>query len=100
MNVVVKQRISGAKDRTYYSLELGRSAGQRKATGIYTYTKPKNQLEKNLNKEALAILNAIKSQMIIEGQSINTGHIPQHKFTSNFLDYYEDFITKNSSQGK
>lgn len=87
MNVVVKQRMSGAKDRIYYSFEWGRSAGQRKATGIYTYTKPKDQLEKNHNKEALAILNTKKSQMILEGQSINTDHIPQHKFKSNFLDY-------------
>ncbi len=37
--------------------------------------------------------------MILAGRSIDTGHIPQHKFKSNFLDYYEDFITKNSSQG-
>lgn len=91
--------VFGAKDRINYSLEWGRSVGQRKATRIYTYTKPKDQLEKNHNKEALAILNTKKYQMILEGQSINTGHIPQHKFKSNFLDYYQDFLKKNSRQG-
>jgi len=47
-------------------------------------------IQKNFNKEALAILQTKKSQMILEGQAINTGHIPQHKVKSNFLDYYED----------
>ena len=37
--------------------------------------------------------------MILEGLAINTGHIPQHKVKSNFIDYYEEFITKNSRQG-
>ena len=47
MNIVIKKRQSEAKDKIYYYFEWGRSSGQRKATGIYTYTKPKDQLEKN-----------------------------------------------------
>ena len=48
---------------------------------------PKNQLEKNHNNEAIAILNAKKSQMILDGQAVNSGYIPDHKIKGNFLDY-------------
>lgn len=92
MSIVVKQRPSQAKDKIYYSFEWGRCSGQRKGTGIYTYSKPKNQLKKNHNKEALGILNVKKSQLVLEMQSINSGFTPQHKIKANFLDYYAEFV--------
>ncbi len=49
MNIVVKQRPSEAKDKIYYSFEWGRSSGQRKATGIFTYVKQKGLFYKTLN---------------------------------------------------
>ena len=99
MSIVIKERFSNAKDKIYYSLEWGRTAGQRRSTGIFTYSKPQNQLEKNHNKEALSILNTKKSQMILEMQSINSGYIPQHKLKNNFLDYYTEYIKTNSRIG-
>src|SRR5207244_3940680 len=70
-----------------------------KSAGIYTYTKPINVIQRNHNKEALAILETKRSQMILDRQAISTGHIPQHKLQTNFLDFYLEFMRLNSTKG-
>jgi hypothetical protein len=79
MTIVLKKRPSTPKDKIHYSFEWGRLPGQRRATGIFTYTKPKDQQVKNHNKEAIGILDAKKSQLILDVQAINSGFILQHK---------------------
>ena len=45
------------KDKIYYYYDLGgRGKGQRPATGIFTYVKPKDRIQRNHNKEAISIL--------------------------------------------
>ncbi len=86
-------------DKIYYYYDLGgRGKGQRPATGIFTYTKPKNQIEKNHNKEALLILETKKSQMTIESQAVGSVYIPKHKFKDNFLDYYREYVKLNKRE--
>jgi hypothetical protein len=80
-------------------LSWGRSAGQRVATGIFTYVAPKDQVQKNHNKEAMAILENKKSQMILDRQSTAADYIPSHKYKANFLDYYSEFVEKNKQVG-
>ncbi len=92
-------RLSRDNRKVWYYLEWGRLTGQRRATGIFTWAKPKNQIEKNHNKKALAILEAKKSQVILDSQAINSGYIPQHKIKTNFLDYYADFVRLNRTSG-
>lgn len=88
--------LSRKGDKIYYSYDLGgRGKGQRPRTGIFTYTKPKNQIQKNHNKEALLILETKKSQMTIESQAIGTPYIPRHKFKDNFLDYFAEYVKLN-----
>lgn len=99
MNIKITQRLSRNKQKIYYSLEWGKDEGQRVSTGIYTYAKPKDQLQKNHNKEAHLILENKQSQMILDRQAINSGYIPQHKIKSNFLDYYQDYVKLNSPKG-
>jgi integrase/recombinase XerD len=99
MNIMILERQSTDKAKTFYTLEWGRKAGQRVATGIFTYTKPKDQIQRNHNKEALTILETKRSQMVIEMQAINTGHIPQHKIKYNFLDFYAEFVKANARVG-
>jgi integrase/recombinase XerD len=99
MNLIISAKKSKHTNKTYYYFEWGKEKGQRVASGIFTYSKPGNQIEKNHNKEALAILQTKKSQMILDGQSIGTGHMPQHKLKSNFLDYYSDFVRNNRKRG-
>ena len=97
MKFIKRPNTTGDKLIFYY--DLGREPGQRPSTGIFIYTHPKNQLQKNHNKESLALLETKKSQAILEQQSIGTAYIPNHKFKSNFLDYYASYVKENQRKG-
>ena len=97
MNIVKRKNSKG--DKTYFSIEYGRNTGERMATGIFIYTRPKDQLEKNHNKEALILVETKKSELQLEQQAIGTGFIPSHKFKANFFDYYEEFVKNNTRRG-
>jgi hypothetical protein len=94
MNVVKRKNSKG--DKAYFSIEYGRNAGERMATGIFIYIRPKDQLEKNHNKEELILVETKKSELLLEQQAIGTGFIPSHKFKANFLDYYGEFAKYNA----
>ncbi|MBV8253394.1 MAG: hypothetical protein JO154_12365 [Chitinophaga sp.] len=83
----IGEKLNRTGDKILYFYDYGRKSGQRPSTGIFTYVNPKNQEQKNFNKEALKILETKKAQRIIEEQSIGTPIIPAHKFKVNFLDY-------------
>lgn len=97
MNIIKRPNRKGDKITFYY--DYGRGRGQRPSTGVFIYAKPKNQLEKNHNKQALALLEVKKSQLTIEQQSIGSAFIPTHKFKANFLDYYKEYVELNSRNG-
>ena len=99
MNITILERLSTDKTKAIYTLECGRKAGQRRATGILTYTRPRDTIQRNHNKEPLTILETKRSQMVIEMQAVNTGHIPQHKIKHNFLDFYDEFVKANARVG-
>lgn len=86
-------------DKTIFYHDFGRGPGQRPSTGIFIYNKPKNQVEKNHNKEALALIELKKSQLIIERQAVGTGFIPAHKIKANFIDYFEEYVKLNKRTG-
>lgn len=93
MNIGEKKNAKG--DKIYYFYDLGRGRGQRPSTGIFIYTLPKTQEQKNHNRESLKILTVKKANAIIEKQSIGTEYIPDHKFKANFLDFYNEYVEKN-----
>jgi Phage integrase SAM-like domain len=95
VTIIKKQSRGTGEAKVFYTLAWGREAGQRAATGIYTYVHPKGQFQKNHNKESLAILENKKSQMILDRQSVAAGYIPNHNYKSNFLDYYAAFVKNN-----
>jgi len=99
MSVRIAKSYSKDRSKVWYKIELGREVGQRIATGIFTYASPANQIQKDHNKQSLAILEMKKSQMILDSQSTATGYIPQHKYKTNFLDYYEEFVKLNRRYG-
>ncbi|HXB43145.1 MAG TPA: phage integrase SAM-like domain-containing protein, partial [Puia sp.] len=99
MDISILERLSADKTKEFYTLQWGRKAGERIATGIFSYTAPKNQIQKNHNKEALAILETKRSQLILETQAVNSGHIPSHKIKRNFLDFYKEFVDTNTRPG-
>lgn len=94
MNILKRENRTGDKIMFYY--DLGRGAGQRPSTGIFIYKKPKDQIQRNHNREALALLETKKSQVIIEKQAIGSAFIPSHKFKQNFLEYYEEYVKVNA----
>jgi len=98
MNIVKRENQKG--DKAYFSIECGRGKGARVATGIFIYTHPRNQVEKNHNKEALVLVDTRKSELLLERQAIGSGFIPAHKFMGNFLDYYEQFVLDNRRKAK
>jgi len=93
MNFLKRPSKCGTKITFYY--DLGRGKGQRPSTGVFIYAKPKNQIEKNHNKEALALLETKKSQLIIEKQAIGSSFIPTHKFKQNFIEYFDEYVKQN-----
>lgn len=99
MTINVTPRPTRDGQKIYYTLEWGKGPGERSASGIFTYAKPKDQLQRNHNKEALAILETKKSQLTLERQAIGSGHIPTHKFKTNFLDYYKEYVNNNARSG-
>jgi len=97
MNILERLNAKGDKITFYY--DFGRGPGQRPSTGIFIYAHPKDQIQKNHNKQALALLETKKSQLTIEQQAIGSAFIPAHKFKANFLEYYEDYVKENSRKG-
>lgn len=93
MNFVKRKNTKGDKILFYY--DFGRKPGQRPTTGIFLYTKPKNQIERNHNKEALMLLDVKKSELTLEKQATGSAFIPSHKIKTNFIDYYEEYISLN-----
>lgn len=97
MNILKRPNRNGDKIMFYY--DHGRGAGQRPSTGIFIYAKPKDQVQRNHNKQALLLLEVKKSQTIIEQQSVGSAFIPAHKFKTNFIEYYEEYIKLNKRDG-
>jgi hypothetical protein len=78
---------------------MGKKCKPAEINGHFTYVQPATLLQKNHNKEALAILETKRSQMILDVQAIGTAYIPQHKIKTNFLDYYQNYVKENRSAG-
>lgn len=99
MSIEITGKVSRNRQKTWYTYEWGKGPGDRKAAGIFTYVKPKDQIQKNHNEQALSLLETKKSQWTIEQQATGTPFIPQHRFKDNFLDYYVEFVENNKRDG-
>jgi integrase len=99
MNIKIVPRLSRNKEKLYYTVSWGMDAGQRIATGIFTFTHPINSLQRKHNKEALHFLEIKRSQLSLDRQAIGTAILPAHRLKANFLDFYEDFVRNNRQIG-
>lgn len=97
--ITISTKTSRDGTKVWYYLEWGKAAGERRATGIYTWAKPKTNEQKGYNKEALSVLEAKRSQLVIEKQAVATGYIPAHKILDNFFDYYQGYVSNNERVG-
>jgi integrase len=99
MSIDITGKVARNGQKTWYTYSWGKGPGERKAAGIFTYTKPKGQVQKDHNYQALQLLETKKSQMVIDQQSIGTPYIPTHRFKNNFFDYYQEFVDQNKRDG-
>jgi integrase len=98
--MTIGQRPNRKGDKIYFFYDNGtRDKGNRSATNVWIWAHPKNQEQKNFNKEALKILEVKQGQAVIERQAIGTPVIPTHKFKANFFDYFEEYIKLNKRDG-
>ena len=87
--MIIEERLSANAKKIYYRFIWGRGSKDRMSAGMFTYAHPKSQVEKNHNKEVLAMLELKRSQLILDRQSIGMGYIPAHRYKQNFLDFFE-----------
>jgi len=64
---------------------------------LYIYNRPKTEIEKELNKETLALAEYIRAQRQIELQSRRFDFISETKMKSNFLDFFEEQAAKRKN---
>jgi len=99
MSVVITQRLSTNKKKYWYYLEWGKHAGERMSAGVFTFVNPENLIQRNHNKESLAILESKKSKLVLEMQSKGTTYVPAHRMRQDFLAFYKEFVDQNSKRG-
>ena len=96
MSINIIENESADKRKIRYTLEWGRGKGQRKATGLFTYKKPKTEEEKTHNFQVQKLLSVKKSQLTIEQQGRTVpGYIPEHKLEKNFFTFVDAFHEKH-----
>ena len=83
----------------YYTLGWGKLAGQRYATGLFTFADPITNLERKHNKETILLLDIKKAQMLIDAFSVGLKRIPSHRYKHNFLDFYKEYVNNNKQYG-
>jgi hypothetical protein len=99
MAITVTTKLSRNGKKRWYYFEWGKGPGERQRSGIFTHEKTKDPVQKQFNVDALRLLESKKAQFTIEYNSIGVPFIPKHKFKSNFLDYYSEFVTNNAREG-
>jgi len=99
MSIKIAARLSRNKEKVYCTISWGKDAGQRIATGIFTFTHPVNATHRKHNKESSHFLEIKRSQLTLDRQAIGTAVLPTHRLKANFLDFYEDFVRDNRQAG-
>ncbi len=98
-SVIISKKESRDETKLWYYFEWGKGAGQRKASKIFTWTKPKDKLEKRFNVEQLIILEHKRAQLILDMNGTANDYISPDKFKTDFLEFYEEFVTSNKRKG-
>jgi len=96
MSILISKGLSRDKKKYWYFLEWGKQSGERVSAKPFTYVEPINQIQKNHNKEALAIFESKKSKLVLEVQSSGTSYVPAHRMRYDFLEIYKEFAEHNS----
>ena len=98
MNVQLrKKKLSNGKISLYLDIY---NNGQRSYDFLKLYLiKPVNSLDRQHNKETLQLAESIKAKKQLELQSNNYDFLPAFKKQTDFIEYFENFISKASNKG-
>jgi integrase len=99
MDIHITPRQMRNGKRIYYTLAWGKKAGQRLATGIFTYTNPINRIQEAYNKEAYRQVEIKKAKLLLDWQSLGNSILARQKYTPNFIEFYADYVTQNKQHG-
>jgi hypothetical protein len=99
MIVNISRRLSRDKEKIWYSLESDRAAGQRKATHIFTYTKPANRLQKEFNQKQLQILATRQAKLALSISDQQFGNCIMRTPQNQPLDYLDYNVKCNEING-
>ena len=99
MSVIITKRLSGDKQKYWYYIAWGKLSGERLSTKMFTYVEPLSQIQRNHNKETLAILENKKSKLTLKVQSRGTSYVPTHRMRGNFLEFYKVYLSQNAKPG-
>lgn len=91
--------LSRDKTKKYWYFEYGRGKGQRIASNLFTYTSPKTVIEKKHNKNIEALLKTEQAQRYLNLLSGEGPHKVNRGLKLNFLDFYKEWVEKNSRPG-
>lgn len=105
MSVTVREKkIKGGKKSLYldfYPAIINPNTGKetrREFLGIYIHEKPKDEIEKEYNREKNAIAQAIRGQREISILNNEYGFIDKTKGKTDFLEYFKKYAEKKDDQ--
>src|SRR4051812_32566438 len=67
---------------------------RREFLNLHLYTKPKNYIDKNHNKETLSLAETIKAQRQIDIHNRRFGFLAAKKFEADFIQFFKDECDK------
>lgn len=98
MSVEITTKKSKNGQKIYYYLEWGKGPGERVATGKFTWAKPKDQIQRDFNKQVLQIVAKVQAEKTLDFQSIGTSHTPAHRIKPNFIDFFAEYVQLNDTK--
>lgn len=99
MSVVISSKTSRDKSKTWYYLEWGKAAGQRRATGIFTYSKPSDRIQRDFNRQQLQILASAQAELTLKMNAQQSGPVIMRSKHKNFFDYCDEYAANNKVEG-
>lgn len=95
-----KKELTNNRERLYldiYDPESNSDKRRRESIGLHTFSNPKTPIEKNHNKETMALAENIKAKRQLELQSTSNGFRSKDLLKLNFIEYFEKLTDERKS---
>lgn len=91
---IENQKKGKSRKNSLYLLYVDGSKRSYEFLKLHVYDKPKNNIEKEHNKETLKLAEAIKAQKILDNQSMAHGFVSSVRSKVGFLVYFKEMVDK------